>query len=181
MIQPTVEPEPSWFAVTTRSRHEKAAATTCHGQGITCFLPMIEEERRWSDRKKRIATPVFPGYLFVCIERTAEAQVRVLRVPGIANFVRNQQGPMAVAEHELENVRKVLSRRIPVTAHPGRAAGDWVRVTRGPLAGVEGAFVRAGGRARILISVQLIQQAVAVEVEEADVEPLSSADLRVCA
>ncbi len=181
MIQPIVEPQPSWFAVTTRSRHEKAAATTCHGQGITCFLPMIEEERRWSDRKKRIASPVFPGYLFVCIERTAEAQVRVLKIPGVADFVKNRQGPMAVAEHELENVRKVLSRGIPVAAHPCLTAGDRVRVTRGPLAGVEGAFVRAGGRARILISVQLIQQAVAVEVEEADVEPLSNADLRVCA
>ena len=92
MIQPIVESEPSWFAVTTRSRHEKAAATTCHGQGITCFLPMIEEERRWSDRKKRIATPVFPGYLFVCIERTAEAQVRVLKSTGSCGFREEPTG-----------------------------------------------------------------------------------------
>jgi transcription termination/antitermination protein NusG len=180
MAQPTVEPQPSWFAVTTRSRHEKVAATTCHSQGITCFLPMIEEVRHWSDRKQRIASPVFPGYLFVCIERTPEAQVRVLRVPGVADFVKNRQGPMAVAEYELENVRKVLSRGMPVVAHPSLTAGDYVRVIRGPLAGVEGTFVRTGGRSRILISVQLIQQAVAVEVEEADVESLLDADLRVC-
>lgn len=180
MAQANVEPQPSWFAVTTRSRHEKAAAATCHSQGITCFLPMIEEVRRWSDRKQRITSPVFPGYLFVCIERTPEAQVRVLRVPGVADFVKNRQGPMPVAEHELENVRKVLARGIPVAAHTSLTAGAQVRVTRGPLAGVEGTFVRAGGRSRILISVQLIQQAVAVEVEEADVEPLLDADLCVC-
>lgn len=181
MIQPIVEHQPMWFAVTTRSRHEKTAATTCHGQGITCFLPMIEEEKSWSDRKKRIATPIFPGYLFVCIEKTAEAQVRVLRVPGVADFVKNQHGPLPVAEHELESVRKVLSRGIPVTVRPCLTAGDRVRVTRGPLTGVEGTFVRAGGRARILISVQLIQQAVAVEVEEAYVVPLSNVDPGICA
>jgi transcription antitermination factor NusG len=125
--------------------------------------------------------PLFPGYVFVRIDRTAEAQLQVRKVPGVADFVKNQHGPMVVAEHELENVRALLMRGITVTPHSCFAAGDLVRVMRGPLAGVEGTYVRAGGRSRLVISVQLIQQAVAVEVEETNVESLAGKDDRLCA
>lgn len=164
--------DPRWFAVSTKSRQERTAASTLESLGISHFLPLIEQERSWSDRKKVITAPLFPGYLFVHIAKTAECQLQVRKVPGVADFVKNQEGPMAVAEHELDNVRALLSRGTFVTPHAYLAEGDRVRVVRGPLTGVEGTYMRAGGKSRIVISVELIQQAVAVEVQESDIESL---------
>jgi transcription antitermination factor NusG len=138
---------------------------------IQNFLPLFNEERRWSDRKQIVALPLFPGYLFVRIARSSDVQLRVLKVPGIVDFVGNRNGPLAIPEGDIENVRAVVSRGVGCSPHPFLNAGDRVRVARGPLAGLEGSVTRCGAQSRLVISVEMIQRSISVSVAESDVEP----------
>jgi transcription termination/antitermination protein NusG len=173
MQEHTVQERASWYAVSTRSRQEKLATLTLKSLGIRNFLPLVEEERRWSDRRKVVEIPLFPGYLFVQIPRTVEAQLTVRKVPGIVNFVGSQNGPLAVPESELDSVRAVLSRGSGCSTCPFIQAGDRVRVVAGALVGIEGTFLRHGAQSKLIISVEMIQRSVSVNVAASDVESLS--------
>jgi transcription antitermination factor NusG len=99
-----------WYAVWTRSRQEKTAAAMLDALGVSHFLPLVSEERQWSDRKKKVMVPIFPGYLFVQIVATSDLELRVQQVSGVVNFVGNQNGPSAISEDEIENLRTLLAR-----------------------------------------------------------------------
>jgi transcription antitermination factor NusG len=161
----------SWYAVSTRSRQERVAALMLEYMMIPNFLPLLSQERRWSDRKQMVSLPLFPGYVFVRISRSSELQLRVLKVPGVVGFVRNQAGPLPVPDREIEDVRAVLSHGIGCSPHPFLKAGDRVRVVRGALLGLEGTLIRSGSQSKLVLSVEMIQRSVAVSVNESDVEP----------
>ena len=150
--------EPCWYAVSTRSRQEKVAAMTLGSLGIVHFLPLLDETRKWSDRKKVISVPLFPGYLFVHIPRTVESRLTVQKVPGVVNFVGNHNGPLAIPVSELDSVRIILSRGSGCSPHPFLLAGARVRIVGGPLVGIEGTFIRHGGQSKLVISVEMIQR-----------------------
>jgi len=71
--------KPSWYAVYTRSRHEKKVAAQLEEKGILTFLPLVTETHRWSDRRKVIAFPLFPGYTFVHTQLTPHQRLRTGR------------------------------------------------------------------------------------------------------
>ena len=81
-----------WYAVFSRSRHEKIVATALTNTGVTTFLPLVSEMHSWSDRRKLVDVPLFPGYVFVRIPNTAEAKLHVLKTSGVAQFVGNRRG-----------------------------------------------------------------------------------------
>jgi transcription antitermination factor NusG len=170
--------EPCWYAVSTRSRQEKVVAMTLGSLGIAHFLPLLDEERKWSDRKKVISVPLFQGYLFVQVPRTVESRLSVQKVPGVVNFVGNHNGPLAVPESELESVRAMLSRGNGCSPHPFLQANDRVRVVRGPLVGLEGTFIRHGAQSKLVISVEMIRRSVSVVIAASDVEPVSQTSVR---
>src|ERR1700678_1303863 len=85
----------SWYAVSTKSRQEKVVASMLDYLEVANFLPLVKEERRWSDRKQIVAMPLFQGYVFVRITSSADLQLRVLKVPGVVDFVRSRSGPLA--------------------------------------------------------------------------------------
>ena len=164
--------EASWYAVSTRSRQEKVAASMLESFGIENFLPLSMERRQWSDRKQVVNVPLFPGYLFVRVPMLHEVQLRVLKVPGIVRFIGNQSGPQAIPDAEIEGVQTVLSHRIPCSPCSIPKVGDRVRIFRGVLTGIEGTFVRSGSDTRLVISVEMIQQSIAVHVDASDFEPV---------
>lgn len=166
--------EAAWYAVFTRSRQEKIAATMLDYYQVANFLPLLNQERRWSDRKQMVSVPLFPGYLFVRIERSSELLLRVLKVPGIVDFVRDANGPLTIPADEILGVQRVLTHGNGCSPHRYLQRGDRVRVTRGALQGVEGNFLRIGGQAKLVISVEMIQRSVAVSVSDADIECLNS-------
>lgn len=181
VMQPIMEAHPfldesSWYAVSTRSRQEKVAAAMLDGLGIRYFLPLIEEVRRWSDRQKVVSVPLFPGYLFVQILRTAELQLSVRKIPGVVGFVSNHRGPLPVPKHEVESIQTLLSRGTRCSPHPFIQAGDRVRVVGGTLAGIEGTFVRRGAQSILVLSVEMIQRSVSVQVTSSEVE----SSMRAC-
>jgi transcription antitermination factor NusG len=178
MDQHIHQEERSWYAVFTRSRQEKIASLTLAGLGIPHFLPLINEERRWSDRKKVTTVPLFPGYLFVRIPRTAELHLSARKVPGVVDLVGNQSGPLAVPDCELDSVRTVLSCSGECSPHPFLQTGDRVRVVRGVFAGIEGTLIRLGTQSTLVISVGLIQRSASVKIAASDVEPAPPPQMR---
>lgn len=162
----------NWFAVWTRSRQEKTAATMLETIGVQHFLPLKSEVRQWSDRKQAVMVPLFSGYLFVRINPASDGRLQVLRTPGIVGLVGNKTGPLPVPDQQIEDIRTVLEKRVPCTVFPLLDEGDRVRVMRGPLAGVEGRLVRSNSSTRLAISIEMINKSLVVSVSRQDVELL---------
>jgi len=166
-----------WYAVFTRSRQERIAAAMLDALGIQQFLPTTVELHQWSDRKQAVNLPLFPGYLFVRINPSPETALRVRKVPGVVDFVGNQSGPLSIPDCEIEDIRTVLARGVQCSPHPFLNEGDRVRVVRGVLAGIEGRFVRSGSKEQLIISVEMIQRSLALNVSRQDVEPVAIASM----
>jgi transcription antitermination factor NusG len=161
-----------WFAVWTRSRQEKLAASMFESLGVDHFLPLRSELRQWSDRKQPVSFPLFSGYLFVRIDLIQESRLKVLRTPGVAGLVGNHTGPVPIPDQQIEDIRTVLATRAECTVLPHFREGNLVRVVRGPLSGIEGRLLRSNSTSRLVISIELIQKSLAVTVSRQDVELL---------
>jgi transcription antitermination factor NusG len=159
-----------WYAVRTRSRHEKKVRDQLLHRRIETFLPLCERWSRWKDRKKKVEFPLFPGYCFARFE--PESRLRVLSVQGVANLVGINGHCEPVPDVEIDGIRRVVASRFHYDPHPFLAEGMEVEVVRGPLAGVRGKLLRKDRSTRLVIAVTLIHQAAAVEVHPADVAPV---------
>jgi len=169
------DPDSCWYAVWTRSRQEKVAAASLNNLGIRHYLPLTSELRQWSDRKQMVETPLFSGYLFVCISLLKKnGKLQVLKIPGIVGFVGNQTGPLPIPHQQIEDVRTVLTAGVECSVHPLLKEGDRVRVLKGALAGVEGTLERTKSTSRLLISIEMIRQSLSVNVLREDVELVSA-------
>jgi transcription antitermination factor NusG len=166
----TVEQQPRWYAVYTSPRHEKRVHEHLRQRRVECFLPLFRSIHRWKNGcKAQVELPLFPGYLFVSIGRSE--RVRVLDVPGILSFVGPRSEPARLADFEIETLRSGLHLQ-KFEPYRGLAIGQKVRIHAGALQGLEGVLVRNANGFRVVITVELIQQSVAVELDADAVEPL---------
>jgi transcription antitermination factor NusG len=156
-----------WYVVCTMPRHEKQVAAQLNGRSVENFLPLYEEIHRWKDRRAKVLLPLFPGYVFVRVPLMERLQV--LMVPGVLRFVGFGGPPVALDAIEMERLRQGLS-SLDAVPHPFLKIGQRVRVRYGPLTGAEGILERYRDKYRVVLAMDLIQQAVAVEVETSDVE-----------
>jgi transcription antitermination factor NusG len=162
--------EPRWYALKTRSRHEKVVRDQLVQRDIDTFLPVCESWRQWKDRKKKVELPLFPGYCFArfpLIER-----VRVLNVIGVADLVSINQRPEPIREEELAAIQQLVATRLQYDPHPFLEEGMDVEVVRGPLTGVRGKLLRKDRVTRLVLAVTLVRQAAVVEIHPADVMPV---------
>jgi transcription antitermination factor NusG len=164
---------PSWYAVRTRSNFERRAADEVSAKGIETYLPAFREVSRWTDRKKVIERPLFAGYLFARFVDSGPARLSVLKTPGVVRILGTGGSIEAVPQGEIEAIRKMLSANISCFAHPFLREGNRVRIRNGALKGVEGLLVRFKNQHRLVLSVELLCQSVAMEVDIRDVEPVS--------
>ena len=139
--------------------------------GVSHFLPLRTELREWSDRKQEVSTPLFSGYLFVRMNPATESRLPILKIPGVAGFVGNNTGPLPIPNQQIEDIQTVLSEQVAYELVPALQEGDLVRVVRGVLTGVEGKLIRMNSSMRLVISVEMIHQALAVSVSRGDVVP----------
>ena len=159
-----------WFALWTRSRHEQVVLEQLASKHIEAFLPTMPRWRRWKDRKKKIDWPLFPGYCFARFDPAVP--LPVLKCTGVVNIVSFAGKPAPIPEIELESIRLLTSSELQFDPCPLIHEGMTVEVMHGPLRGVVGRLVRKDShRSRLILSVNLIGQAVSVEVDAADVKP----------
>lgn len=161
-----------WFAVRTRSRHEKVVERGLQGQGLEVFYPVVNQIHQWSDRRKLVEAPLFAGYTFVRIAPTVEQRVRVLRTQGVVELVGAQGQGIPIPDDQMEAVRAVAALNLPFTQHVFLKIGQRVRVRGGALDGVEGVLVANNGTRNLVISVEPIQRALSIRIEGYQVEPV---------
>ncbi|MCC7126941.1 MAG: UpxY family transcription antiterminator [Acidobacteria bacterium] len=159
-----------WYALWTRSRHEKLVREQLQEKSIEVFLPTITKWSRWKDRKKQIEWPLFPSYCFARFD--VANRLPVLKCEGVVQIVGIDGVPSSIPAVEVESIRQLVESELSYDPCPLVKEGEMVKVVSGPLKGVTGRLVRKGAHARLVLSVDLIGQAVSVEVDAADVRAL---------
>lgn len=162
----------NWYAIQTRSRHEKVVDRQLQERGIVSFLPVVTQVQRWSDRRKRVQFPLFPGYTFVRLAPSPEQRVEVLRVDGVVSFVGMHGQGVTIPEEQIATIKTLVSTDVPVESHPFLQVGQRVRVRGGSLDGVQGILVCRDAGGTLVISIDAIQRSLSIRVEGYDVEPV---------
>jgi transcription termination/antitermination protein NusG len=160
---------PPWFAVWTRSRHEQVVREQIQEKGMEAFLPTVTRWSRWKDRRKKVDWPLFPGY---CFARFNPAdRLAVLKCTGVVSIVSFNGDIAPIPDIEIDSLRRLVTSELQYDPCPLIKEGAMVEVVHGPLKGVVGRLLRKGAHARLILAVDLIGQAVSVEVDAADVKP----------
>jgi len=161
-----------WYAVHTRSRHEKVVAAQLRQQGVSTFLPMVTQIQRWSDRRKLVEFPLFSGYVFVHAADSPQIRRIVLFSRGVAGFVATRGEPLAIPDDQIDNVKEFLAKNICCIAYPYLKVGQRVRIRGGSLEGLEGILVSHNGDRKLVISVNTIERSFSISIDGYDVEVL---------
>jgi transcription antitermination factor NusG len=165
---PTSHAEPHWFAAYTCANHEKRVAAELGVRSVEHFLPLYGSVRRWKDRRVQLELPLFPGYVFVRLPLCE--RLRVIQIPSVVRLVGFGGLPVPLPDKEMELMRSGLSRNVRVEPHPFLTVGRRVYITAGPLQGIPGVLLKKRGGYRVVLSIELIQRSVAVEVDATDIE-----------
>jgi transcription antitermination factor NusG len=163
--------QPQWYAIRTRSRHEKIVAEQLRRQGIETFLPLVKRSRKWSDRVKEVELPLFAGYSFVRVVLFSADRLRVLQAHGVAGFVGIHGSGTPIPECQIQSIRTLLASKVPFEeCTPSLAVGQRVRIRGGSLDGVEGILAARMGDQSLMISIEPIQRSLCIRVQGYTVE-----------
>lgn len=161
----------AWCALYTRHQHEKAVAEALMAKDFEVLLPLYLSSRRWNDRNKVLTLPLFPCYVFV--RGGAIRRLEVLATPGVHMILKQGDSVVPIPEEEIEALRKLMNGPHRVEPHPFLRCGGRARIKRGPLEGIEGILIRKQNLCRLVLSVEMVGQSVAVQIDASDVESLS--------
>ncbi|MBI5051082.1 MAG: UpxY family transcription antiterminator [Nitrospirae bacterium] len=165
--------EPKWYAIHTKSRHEFQVFERLSMKGVEAFLPTVERLRKWKDRKKMVAFPLFPGYLFVHIPKTSQDILSVLKIKGVVRLLGSgQANPEAIPDEQVTSLKKLVESKETLDPYPYLNKGEQVRIKFGSLSGVEGILVEKLGQHILVLSVDILRQGVALRINAADVEKI---------
>lgn len=167
--------ESPWYAIYTRHQHEKMVAQILTSKGFNTFLPLYATTHEWKDRKKALLLPLFPCYVF--LKGDIHRRLQIVTTPGIYGLVSSAGQPAAIPDAEIEGIRRVVESRVRVEAHPYLECGQRVRIKCGPLTGIEGILVRKKNISRLVLSVEILGTAAAIEVAAFQVEALIASRL----
>jgi transcription antitermination factor NusG len=168
-VSVTLRETTPWWALYTRYQREKMVAETLTSKRFEVFLPLYASVRRWTDRQKTLFLPIFPGYVFV--RGGLDRRLEIVTTPGVQTILFFGEQVAAIPETEIHTIRRMVDGPYRVEPHPYLKCGEKVRITRGSLKGIEGVLVRKKNLYRLVLSMDLLHQSVAVEIDASDVEP----------
>jgi transcription termination/antitermination protein NusG len=158
-----------WYVVHTKSRHEYKVNSGLLQKNLTTFLPEIESWSKRKDRKKKISTPLFPGYLFVeTVFLDNETKLEILKTPGAVRILGKKENsePMPVPDDKIHAIKRFLDKKVEVFSLQYPKEGESARITSGPFAGIEGTVIKSDFAKEIfVVSIDLLNRAVAVKLE----------------
>jgi transcription antitermination factor NusG len=167
---PALWAEQRWYAAYTCAQHEKRVAAELGVREVEHFLPLYSSVRRWKDRRMKLDLPLFPGYVFVRL--ALRDRLRVVQIPSVVRLVGFNGFPAALPDEELQILRAGFCQALRAEPHPFLTLGRRVRITGGPFAGLEGVLKRKKNNLRVIVSLELIQRSMAVDIDAADVAPV---------
>ena len=161
----------AWYVLHTRHQHERMVAQILTCKGFETLLPLYSASHRWKDRTKLLRLPLFPCYLF--LKGGLKRRLDIMTTPGLLSIVSTGGQPAAVPPDEIEAIRCVVKGEVSVEPHPFLKCGERVIVKYGPLMGIQGILVRKKNLYRLVISVEMLGRAAAVEMDASAVERLN--------
>lgn len=164
-----------WYALEVNPLLADSLTGVLHSKGFEVFHPTYLTQRIWCDRTGEVRLPLFRGYMFSRFD--VQQRMPIVTTPGVKRVLGIGKQPIPVPEEEIARIRAVVGSRLPVQPCAYLAAGTNVMVERGPLAGTRGVLLRYGKRCRVVISVELIQRSVAVEIDEDWIRPVAAGDV----
>ena len=162
----------AWWALYTRHQHEKVVAEMLSAKGFEVFLPLYESVRHWKDRSKRLSLPLFPCYVF--LRGGIDRRLQAVTTPGVHMALSNGESVALIPDEEIQAIRKAVGEPGRVEPYPFLKCGERVRVVRGCLEGVEGVLIRKKNLYRLVLSLDMLSQSVAVEIDASDVQPAAA-------
>ena len=168
---------PRWYAAYTLPRHEKTVTDQLLFKSVEVFLPTFTTESRWKDRRKQIQTPLFPGYVFTRVRRCEKS--KILSVPSVVRMLSFNGMLAAIDDSEIEAVRKCVEQGVGLGPYPFLEVGERVRVRSGAFEGLEGLVIRRKNKCRLVISIALIHQSVAIEIDQCLLEPIKRSAAKI--
>jgi transcription antitermination factor NusG len=159
---------PQWYVAYTYPRHEKAVTDQLERKSVEAFLPTYTQTNQWKDRRVKLELPLFPGYVFARI--AVQERLKILSIPGVVRMLSYRGTLTPVSEDEINTIRVCLRQKGRLRPHPYLAVGDLARIREGPFEGVQGIIVRHANGCRLVLSIGLIQQSVAIEMDPDDLE-----------
>jgi transcriptional antiterminator RfaH len=168
-LEPRTRSGAHWYAVQTRYRSERKVSGLLESQGVETFLPLLEEIHHWSDRRMPVEIPLFAGYGFVRVVLSAASRLDVLRTKGVIRFV-NFGGEMTpIPAGQIDDLKMLLSKKIPCALHAFLKIGQKVRVRGGCLNGLEG-ILEQNGEKQLVISIASIARSVSIKIAGYELE-----------
>jgi len=155
---------PQWYALQTRYRFERKVTSQLQHQGVETFLPLLKEVHLWSDRRKLVDTLLFPGYTFVRLNFSPLIPKKILQIQGLIGLITFAGEAAPVPAKQIDDLRTLLSQKVPCALHPFLKVGQRVRICNGSLDGLEG-ILEETGRKKLVISIAAIQRALAITIE----------------
>ena len=168
----TEAPRP-WYALTVKPQHERAVAEQLRSKSLEEYLPLYRARRRWSDRIATVELPLFPRYVF-CRFSFAE-RLKVLQILSVRSIVSCCGKPCVIDHREIATIQAMTSSGQPICPWPLVRIGQRVRVCTGPLEGLEGILAREKSAYRVVVNMEILNRAVAVEVERDLIRPAGPA------
>ena len=167
-VWPPIDPlvDPAWYAVHTRSRHEKMVDRQLLSKGYRTLLPLMKTWSIRTDRKVRVERPMFAGYLFIWTSLDPELHLGILRTVGVVKLVSLQGKPVPVNPTEIESIRVLMESGQSVLPTDFLSKGSLVRIIGGPFKGVVGILEDKLSSRRLVVSVEILCRSVCVEVPE---------------
>ena len=165
---------PAWYVIHARSKHEAKVESALRQKGVEIFLPRITVRSRRQDRRLFLEVPLFPGYLFVQTVLEPYAYYQIIKLPGVVRLLGENGRPGAVPPEQVNSIQAIVKSERPYYPWAYLGQGRQVRIMEGPLAGTIGIILRRREKKqRLVVSVELFQRSVAVELEEEAVEAYS--------
>jgi len=161
-----------WYALHVRSRHEKSVRAQLEAKEYSVFLPLYPARNRWGDRWKTVDLPLFPGYVFCHFDSVDRSPV--VATSGVIDIVRIGSDPAPIGSHEIDAIKLVADSHLPVEPYPSLAVGQRVVMQSGPLSGITGTLIEVRNNFRLVVSVQLLQRSVLVQIDQRWAAPLAA-------
>ena len=159
-----------WYALYVRSRHEKSVLEQLRAKDQEAFLPLYSVRHRWADRWQTVSLPLFTGYVFCRFD--VDKRSAVLTTTGVIDIVRAGREPAEIEDSVITAIQAVVKSPLLMEPHAGILPGRRVILTGGPLAGLEGNVVEVKKGLRFVVSVELLNRSVLVDIDKNWIAPI---------
>ena len=161
----------AWFALKVRTRAEDSVRTALEGKGYQVFLPTYLSVRQYSDRIRKVAAPLFPGYVFCRMD--PNRRLPVLMTAGVEYAVGFGGRLESLPAAEIDAIQAITQAGLNAQPWPYLRSGNRVQIAFGAMKGVEGLLLKTQGADRLILSIEMLQRSISVEIERAWVRPLT--------